>query len=325
MDDVAESAARRARRSLRSRCFRYELVSRALPRLLRRLTEGCRSADGMSLWSCSSEGHVAVFTFDPSEFNVIAPPGTRERHHSTYNFKRRIPLQPVSANSQSQGSQGPTVGTMAKPNMLVSRKGGARRIVPQPVLSNGVSRTVPLMGQVVAQLQAQAFAPPPMQLQTAFAQAVNNSPFLNNSPQPPQQYFSPHAGPSNANWGGVVDSRKRKASDGFAPMAYEPTFAAPAPRISDSPYRNIGPALGHELVREEIEQRELRPAYLMLPRVERFKVTNRESGEGARCLAVPAVMAMGSIKIEDEAADTLEWRNFSSGNRQCLRCDANET
>lgn len=313
VDDVVESAARRPRRSFCSRCFGHELVSCRYPYAAMMSDALRRSADGMSLWACSSEGHVAVFTFDPSELNVVAPPGTREKHHATYNFKRRVPLQSLSANSQSQGSQGPQIGTMARPNMLVSRKGGAKRVIPKPVLTNGVSRMAPLMGQAVTQLQNPAFAPPPMQLQTAFAQAVNNSPFLHDSPQQARQHFSPQPGPSSSGWGGgAVDSRKRKASDQF-----EPAYAVPAPRISDSPYRNVGHTLGEEQVREEMEQRELRPAYLMLPRAERFKVTNRDTDEGGvKRLAVPAVMALGSVKIEDGAADTLEWRNLASGNRQ---------
>lgn len=99
-------------------------------------------------------------------------------------------------------------------------------------------------------------------------------------------------------------------------MAYEPQFAPPAPRISDSAYRNVGHSLGEEQIREQVEQRELRPAYLMLPRAERFKVTNQDRESGSKCLAVPTVMALGSLKIEDGEVDMLEWRNFSSGNRQ---------
>lgn len=276
-----------------------------------------RSADGLSLWSCSSEGHVAVFKFDSPEFNTVAPPGTKEAFHATYDFKRRVPLQLSTAFSTANA--GPAVGTMAKPNVLVSRKGpGAKRavLVPRPPPA-----AVPLMEQRMGGSAAMPFAAPlpvPSLQSSAFAQASMNA--FQASPLE-NRLFSPQAqvGSSNAAWGGVVDSKKRKVDVAMSPGSYA---AGPQARRSESPYRGVGHALGDDRARElpEKEQNEVRPTYVAQPRAERFKITNKEvedAGEGVRCLAVPSVLSYSSCNLEDgEGADLLEWRNFDEGPRE---------
>lgn len=72
---------------------------------------------------------------------------------------------------------------------------------------------------------------------------------------------------------------------------------------------------------DPVELNVVRPAYIPETRLERFRVTNSEErGPGAsvqgKVMAVPDVMSLGSIKIEDEEGDVLEWRNFAEGDRE---------
>ncbi|GAA5862936.1 hypothetical protein JCM8547_003626 [Rhodosporidiobolus lusitaniae] len=104
-----------------------------------------------------------------------------------------------------------------------------------------------------------------------------------------------------------------------------------APRQSEASYRLSGHTLsrskskekdGEEGGREQEEARELVPVYCLssLEREVTFTVTNkgkkREDG-GAEALAVPAVVSMGRVALEDkEEGDVLEWRNFVEGERK---------
>ncbi|KAL8291734.1 hypothetical protein RQP46_001992 [Phenoliferia psychrophenolica] len=281
------------------------------------------SADGTQLWSCSSEGHVNVFTFNLSEFNAIAPPGTKEAYHKTYDFHRaRLPAPPRPLGPSSSSVQFPGMGTMAQPNTLIARKGpGAkRRVVPQPLPP-----------------------PPPVPVAIAVAPVASTSaaihPPMGNAFQPPITNGKP---PANAAWGGAVVSQPLPVLQPYQQQPYqqqqqagpssskkrraEPTDdeseesdgVDPYVRTSNAPYRTKGRTLGEDRKRGPKEPlRELRPAYLPREKERTFEISNLEkrSGKGLRVLAVPPVNTFGSLEIEDFEKDTLEWRNFGEGER----------
>ncbi|KAK4701977.1 protein HIRA/HIR1, partial [Phenoliferia sp. Uapishka_3] len=272
-----------------------------------------RSSDGTQLWACSSEGHVAVFTFTLSDFNAVAPAGTKEAYHRTYNFNRRAPLVSrvgLTQASSSASLNGPSIGTMAQPNTLIARKGpGAKRRVIPTIVQPPPPRAVH-HHQPVASTSA-AIHPP-----------------MGNAFQPPIQNGVPSA---NAAWGGAVvatpqmmsmhpASKKRRAELVEADTDDDTDGVDPYVRTSNAPYRSKGRTLGEERKRGPKEPlRELRPAYLPREKERTFEISNLEkrSGKGVRVLAIPAVETFGSLKVEDsDEKDTLEWRNFGQGDKE---------
>lgn len=223
----------------------------------------------------------------------MAPPGTKEMYHKQYNYQRRAPELYLPLGSQGgAASLTGSVGTMAKPNVLVSRKGpGAKRVVPKIV-----QPIIPI------------FNPPPI-----------DRPLPVATFQPPMQNYM-HASTSNAGWGGSEDSsRKRKAH--FESEELEDRMS-PYSRISEATHRAKGKTLGEDKIREVApELRVLRPAYAPREREVTFEVSNKENridgGKGVRVLAVPAIKSFGSLQVEDsDDKDTLEWRNFEEGDSE---------
>ncbi|BGP55906.1 hypothetical protein JCM8202_002694 [Rhodotorula sphaerocarpa] len=292
------------------------------------------SRDGKQLWASSSDGQIAVATFQYDEFAPVAPAGTREALYRTYNYTPRVriaaPIRPALSASAG-GLAAATNGTVSQPNALVARKGpGAKR-----------PRTVPLVSQVPQQQQQQQ---PPAQANafTHAAVAAGPAPPINAFASTSAAGTSPMMAPG-ANGAVVNDlagSRKRKAPTQLVPAGgandlaalypYEYAAAPPPPqvpgygssqRLSDAPYR----LQGHTLARgdpapADEELRELVPAYARYDREVTFRVTNGKGKgreEGATALAVPAVKSQGKLAVEDsDAKDTLEWRNFSEGPRK---------
>ncbi|KAM0751676.1 WD40 repeat-like protein [Meredithblackwellia eburnea MCA 4105] len=155
------------------------------------------SSDGTQLWACSSEGHVAVFTFALADFHPVAPEGALEAYHQTFGYRRQAPLVNrnalVAASSNSSLTSGaPALGTMGQPNTLIARKGpNAKRRVPlQPQQMPSQQFNPPPVNQ---------FQPPPVQqayLQQPYAgiqqqqyQAIPQHPYQQT--HQPQQYQQP--------------------------------------------------------------------------------------------------------------------------------------
>ncbi|KAK4047227.1 HIR complex subunit [Microbotryomycetes sp. JL201] len=274
------------------------------------------SADGKQLWSCSSEGHITVFTFELSEFGTPAPAGALDTF-----FMQVYGVSPAAARAKAAvavaSSTNGTGGTMSQPNKLVARKGpGAKRIVPRavqpivptpPTLPQSVQAVgmtalpaIPGMhagGPVAAvhqhaqtfALQSPSSAPSAMQQQqqqpTAFQSALQVAPTYNTAPPP------------NVGWTGAVvgtpepiqaaTSRKRKtthAATGSHMDQDEYTYpehpGVPGygsyPRLSQAPYRAAGQTLGPVERDAPHELRTLRPAYMPREREVTFEVTNRD-------------------------------------------------
>ncbi|ORY52826.1 WD40-repeat-containing domain protein [Leucosporidium creatinivorum] len=308
------------------------------------------SADGTQLWACSSEGHVAAFTFAISEFGTPVPAGTKESFFaSNYGVQPRArPALTAQSSSSSLGGAG--VGTLAQPNKLMARKGPnakrPRTVVPTPL----------------QQVQQQQLAPngypgmgAPAANPFAAAQPIAANPFAAAAPQPPAPnpfqsaptFNAPP--PPNVGWGGAIPqvqpppvpaqaqagpgpatAKKRKAPTNASTAEqseqedyyYDDGPGVPGygshPRLSNAPYRESGHTLGQGRKRDApAELRVLRPIYAPREREVTFEVTNQESPEeeeGIRVLAVPAVKTFGKLKVEDsDAKDTFEWRNFGEG------------
>lgn len=297
------------------------------------------SKDGKQLWASSSDGQVAVLTFDYAEFAPVAPEGTKAALHAAYGYtpsRAKLAAAPaVVANGFAADATpgGQAGGTLAQPNTLVARKGpGAKR--PRTVQLV----TQPLPGQQqqpVASTSAAAFASAPTLPGAAAATA-----FQQQAAQPPvpQQMFGAQPPPAAST---ASTSRKRKASavpgeggpaapppPGAYPYPYPyPADAPPpqfpgygsAPRLSSAPYRLAGHTLRGDPAPPDDELRELVPAYALYDREVTFRVTNRRRAEGAgrKRLAVPQVVTFGKVALEDsDAKDTLEWRNFGAGERE---------
>jgi hypothetical protein len=96
-----------------------------------------RSSDGQNLYACSSDGHVCVFTFELSELTTLAPPGTRENFHSTFNFPKPVRQRAAPAYKP--------VGTFAQPNVLGVRKAASVNVAAEQKISvvNGKKRIQP--------------------------------------------------------------------------------------------------------------------------------------------------------------------------------------
>lgn len=263
-----------------------------------------RSADGTQLWSCSSEGHVCVFTFALSELGYPAPPSAKAACHATYKFNRRAPdvSRALVTYSSQQSQGGAPVGTLAQPNMLVSRKGpGAKRIVAP------AARPVAL--------------PPVARQRSIFAVPESSQP-----PPPPRAnaFASTSADPWAANNGAAAmdAARKRKADFGDDEEdAQVPSFGI-VPRHSKAPYRTAGHTLASSAPRGPPLDplKEIRPAYAPRDKEAMFLITNKENDDkagGVRVLVVPGLTTYGTVKVEDgDEKDTLEWRNFGEGDRE---------
>ncbi|BGO91897.1 hypothetical protein NBRC10512_007688 [Rhodotorula toruloides] len=295
------------------------------------------SRDGKQLWASSSDGQVAVLTFDYGEFAPVAPEGTKAALHATYGYtpsRARLVAAPavvangIGAAGGAATPGGPAGGTLAQPNTLVARKGpGAKR--PRTVQLS--TQPLPAQQQPVASTSAAAFASAPTlpgSAASAFQQAAAQQPV-------PQQMFGAPPPPAAAS-----TSRKRKASN--VPVEGGPTAAPPpgayphpypylaeapppqipgygsAPRLSSAPYRLAGHTLRGDPAPPDEELRELVPAYALYDREVTFRVTNRRRAEGGRKrLAVPQVVTFGKVALEDsDAKDTLEYRNFAQGDRK---------
>ncbi|GAA5983758.1 hypothetical protein JCM10908_005913 [Rhodotorula pacifica] len=306
------------------------------------------SKDGKQLWASSSDGQIAVVTFEYAEFAPIAPDGTQDRLFAEYGYKTRVRAAAVArpALTTLSGLANGGGGTVSQPNALVARKGpGAKR-----------PRAIPLQPPVIPSMASSSAANPFANAAVAPGPAPPINAFASTSAAVagPAHFASPAFGAAAAApaaAGGPVNdlntSRKRKAPtqvvDGFPPPGppqqqqqqpvYYPYDLAPAapppqipgygsaPRLSNAPYRLQGETIGRgDPAPPDEELRELVPAYALYDREVTFRVTNgkgKEREEPARTLAVPAVMSMGKLGVEDsDAKDTLEWRNFASGARK---------
>lgn len=286
------------------------------------------SKDGKQLWASSSDGQVAVVTFDYAEFAPVAPAGTQQRLFAEYGYTPRrlaaVAPSPVLVN----GGGGGGGGTESQPNALVARKGpGAKR-----------PRTVPL--QTANPFANAAVAPGPAPPINALASTSTAAPF--GSPAFGSPAFggvpaAPAGSSSAVQINDLTASRKRKAPTTLIPddRVEQAQYYPPpppqvpgygsAPRLSNAPYRLNGDTIGRgDPAPPDDQLRELVPAFALYDREVTFRITNRgkgkgrEEGAGASSLAVPAVMSMGKLGIEDsDAKDTLEWRNFADGPRGC--------
>lgn len=94
--------------------------------MLLQLTFSCRSADGTTLYACSSEGHIAVMQFGLEELGHPAPPGAQKQQLATWGF---TPVHhPVTSNGSIH--QPGRIGSGSAPNVLVPRKKQARAQTP---------------------------------------------------------------------------------------------------------------------------------------------------------------------------------------------------
>lgn len=263
------------------------------------------SKDGKQLWASSSDGQIAVATFEYAEFAPVAPEGTRELLYRQYGYTpRNRPLlpRPVAAvTTMANGTSGGG-GTVHQPNALVARKGpGAKRprtIVPQaaPVVASAAFMNAPVAAGPAPSMNAYA--------STSAAAAAA-----------PGYYDAP------------LNARKRRAPppDEYPYYDDEPPLQeagyGSAQRFSTASHRLQGHTLGRGDPAPD-PLRELVPAYAKYNREVTFRVTNKgkeREGDRPRSLAVPAVMSVGKLGVEDsDAKDTLEWRNFADGPRASL-------
>ena len=278
------------------------------------------SKDGKQLWASSSDGQVAVVTFDYGEFAPIAPAGTQQRLFAEYGYTpRRLAAAVAPVVSGVVNGTGGGGGTESQPNALVARKGpGAKR-----------PRTVPLQttNPFANAAVASGPAPPINAFASTSAAAPFGSPAFGGVPAAP-------AASTSVQVNDLTASRKRKAPPPTTLVAEQveqaqyypppPQVAGygSAPRLSNAPYRLNGDTIGRgDPAPPDDELRELVPAFALYDREVTFRITNRAGKgkgreEGGMSLAVPAVMSMGRLGIEDsDAKDTLEWRNFADGLR----------
>lgn len=264
------------------------------------------SKDGLQLWACSSEGHVAALIFSLDEFPTLAPPGTKEAHHATFGFKRRINLAPAGTTPLSAMFGSQTGATVDKPNVLIARKGpGAKRPraqlttqAPAPIQNgNGemsAFQAAAAQAQVLpaaAAYAAHKLQPPPQPSNSAagFANLLNH-------PQQPTLPLAPQHGAIH--------------QDG--PLYYDPS------RLSQAEYRLAGTTLGSgRQVGPPKERYTIRPSYLPKEKEPGFELSHKHDGAGgSRALAVPAVQTYGSVQVVDgQDQDTFEYRNFGAGAR----------
>ena len=282
------------------------------------------SKDGKQLWASSSDGQVAVVTFDYAEFAPVAPAGTQQRLFAEYGYApRRLATAAVAPSPVLVNGGGG--GTESQPNALVARKGpGAKR-----------PRTVPLQTTSPFANAAVVSGPaPPINAFASTSAAAAAAPF--GSPAFGGVPAAPAASTSSVQINDLTASRKRKApttlvadqveqAQYYPPPPQVPGYGS-APRLSDAPYRLNGDTVGRgDPAPPDDQLRELVPAFALYDREVTFRITNRGSSKGkgreeggGMSLAVPAVMSMGKLGIEDsDAKDTLEWRNFADGPRGC--------
>lgn len=270
----------------------------------------CWSSDGLTLYASSSEGQVAAFAFDPSEFAVRAPPGSKERWHSTYNF-RKPPRQHAA-------------GAVAYPHAAPLPPGQVNMLQPRRPAVNGVPRS----GTPISEQETTVMANGKKRIRPAFLGAAGEPPFAPFMPpaapngfaipQPPQippmprlwdydrsgrrvpaQPVASPAGPSQ--------SRKRRATTELEPFEDE--------RLS----RTKGRTLGGDREMSDFDPlpTDLRPAYVPIPEDEVFKRVEVAKGM-IECLAVPKVVSFSKVSTSERAEDDiLEVRNYPEGDRQC--------
>ena len=80
------------------------------------------SADGYTLYACSSDGSIALFTFTPDELAETLPDTTLTQARESYGFVRK-----TRATHAPQAALPMRAGTAERPRMLTARKGKAPR------------------------------------------------------------------------------------------------------------------------------------------------------------------------------------------------------
>ena len=80
------------------------------------------SADGYTLYACSSDGSIALFTFTPDELAETLPDDTLTQARESYGFVRK-----TRATHAPQAALPMRAGTAERPRMLTARKGKAPR------------------------------------------------------------------------------------------------------------------------------------------------------------------------------------------------------
>ncbi|GAA6005959.1 uncharacterized protein JCM10292_005627 [Rhodotorula paludigena] len=165
------------------------------------------SRDGAQLWASSSDGQIAVLSFDKdTEFAPVAPAGAKAALHATYGYvPRNRPVLSAAASFVGAGGATPRPGTpangegtLAQPKQLVARKGaGAKRPrtvqLQQPQAPAGQASspfanapTYAAPGQAPPAMQVPM--PMPMPMQQGGVQASAYASTLGLHPQQPQQY-----------------------------------------------------------------------------------------------------------------------------------------
>lgn len=298
------------------------------------LTVCVRSPDGTKLYSCSSEGHVAVFHLDLTEFGpVVAPAGTKQLYHRSFRFERPRRSRPLAAVQPS--------GTLEKPNMLQPRKAGhqvvkdSTPLTPQKItIVNGKRRIQPaFLGGLNSSLSSTPSSRAPT-ISSGHHQP-QPIPHQNQYNLPPQQAlsFNSFEGRSqpiervqdmmNARMNGASDQPawgQGSASAGFDINSFE--SASKKRKIDDamavdptpsSAYRNRGRTLGGDRPRDvpPLELREIRPAYSP------GQTTGGPSNAGPHSmLVVPPVRASGAFRIQEGTdSDVFEFRNLADPSR----------
>lgn len=88
-----------------------------------------RSSDGLTLYACSADGHIAAFSFTPDELLRPTSDAMLQNSRETYNYteRQRLFRQSKNVRQLTNGISGGSHGTQNRPNMLVARKPGVPR------------------------------------------------------------------------------------------------------------------------------------------------------------------------------------------------------
>ncbi|KAK4047050.1 HIR complex subunit [Microbotryomycetes sp. JL221] len=241
-----------------------------------------------------------------------------------------VPAAPIGSSALGGSSSVMTVGQVVN-GLAATSQIAMPPIHPAALQQHQQAAASPFGSAAVPQHQTQSQT-------SAFQSALQAAPTYSAAPPP------------NVGWAGAVagtpepvvvaTSRKRKATnqpmttvndqldqpDGYSSygggaLQYDdgptPGYGS-YPRVSQAGYRHQGPTLvpsATSAVDRPTELRTLRPTYIPRERQVTFEVTNKdqENALEVKVLAVPPVLTMGSLIIEDNDKDVLEYRNISKG------------
>lgn len=81
------------------------------------------SSDGLTLYACSADGHIAVFSFTEETLYPVASPEELDRAREVFGYSQhRAAMRAMKASVSRTAEPASSQGTLNRPNMLVARK-----------------------------------------------------------------------------------------------------------------------------------------------------------------------------------------------------------